>query len=91
VPGFGVETTAAKIGAGVAGVAVAAVAIHAGVTAVRQSTAKKEAETAPLAAFGDDTTKAADTVADDTKAADTVADDTKAAEEVAASDTGKAN
>ena len=63
VPGFGVETTATKIGAGVAGVALAAVAVHAGVTAVRQSTAKKEAETEPLAAFGDEPTKAADEAA----------------------------
>ena len=83
IPGFGVETTATKIGAGVAGVAIAAVAVHAGVTAVRQGNAKKANEAEPLAAFGDDTAKATTTVADDT---------TKAADEVAANETetGKA-
>ena len=63
VPGFGIETTASKIGAGVAGVAIAAVAVHAGATAIRQATAKKETEAEPLAAFGDGPTQAADDVA----------------------------
>ena len=53
VPGLGVEATALKVGAGLAGVAVAAVGVHAGVTAIRNAAAKKTTEAEPLAAFGD--------------------------------------
>ena len=55
VTGFGVEHTAEAIGLGVVGVTAAAVAVHAGATAVRRAASRKaEAEEEPLAAFGDD-------------------------------------
>jgi len=54
VPGLGVEATAAKVGLGVAGLAVAGVALHAGVTAIRQGVAKKQEDEMQLAAFGDE-------------------------------------
>lgn len=54
VGGFGVESTAEKIGWGVVGVAAAGVAVHAGITAVRQAASRKSAEgNEPLQAFGD--------------------------------------
>jgi len=53
VTGFGVEANAEKIGWGLAGVVAAGVAVHAGATAVRRAASHKEAEAAPLAAFGD--------------------------------------
>jgi len=54
VPGLGVEATAAKIGFGVAGAAVAGVAVHAGITAIREGVAKKKEDGLYLAAFGDE-------------------------------------
>ncbi|MCL2481944.1 MAG: hydrogenase small subunit [Propionibacteriaceae bacterium] len=53
VPGFGVETTAEKVGLGLVGLTVAAVGVHAGVTAIRKSAAKKTHDETPLEAFGD--------------------------------------
>jgi len=55
VPGIGVESTATKVGLGLAGAAVAGVAVHAGVTALKQAATKNKSHDAPLAAFGDDT------------------------------------
>jgi len=54
VTGLGIEATAEKIGLGLVGATVAAVAIHAGITAVRKSAGKRSEEETPLAAFGDE-------------------------------------
>jgi hydrogenase small subunit len=54
VGGFGIESTAETIGLGVVGVAAAAVAVHAGATAIKQAASRRSAEgNEPLAAFGD--------------------------------------
>jgi len=53
VHGFGVETTAERIGWTVAGVAAVGVAAHATVTGVRRAASRKAAAESPLDAFGD--------------------------------------
>jgi len=70
VPGIGIESTATKVGLGLAGAAVAGVAVHAGATAIKQAATRNKSHDAPLAAFGDDTGAAEPTTApvdDDTK------------------------
>ncbi|MDR3359327.1 MAG: hydrogenase small subunit [Bifidobacteriaceae bacterium] len=54
VKGFGVESTATKIGLGLVGATVAGVGAHAGLTAVRRAAARKTGAAEPLAAFGDE-------------------------------------
>jgi len=70
VPGLGVEATAEKVGLGLVAATVAAVGVHAGVTAIRKSAGKKTTDHTPLEAFGD--TEAAPS-APQTSAADTTA------------------
>ncbi len=54
VGGFGVESTAEKVGWGLVGAVAAGVAVHAGVTAVRHAASRRAAEgNEPLQAFGD--------------------------------------
>ena len=55
VVGFGVETTAETVGLAVTGVAVAGVAAHAGLTAVRRAAGRRpRKQEQPLQAFGDE-------------------------------------
>lgn len=51
---LGAEATAQRVGWGLVGATVAGVGAHAAVTAVRRATARRAAEEAPLAAFGDE-------------------------------------
>ena len=54
VPGLGIEATAEKVGLGLVAAAVVGAGVHAGITAARKGSSKREVEAAmPLAAFGD--------------------------------------
>lgn len=54
IGGFGIESTAEKVGWGLVGATVAGVGIHAGLTAAKQAASRKSAEgNEPLQAFGD--------------------------------------
>ncbi|QAY64145.1 Ni/Fe hydrogenase [Xylanimonas allomyrinae] len=53
VPGLGVEATAEKVGWGLVGATAAGVGIHAGLTALRRSLARKRTAGEPLEALGE--------------------------------------
>lgn len=55
VTGFGIEATAQEVGWGLVGATVAAVGVHAGVTAARRASATRTKVDPPLRAFGDST------------------------------------
>lgn len=52
ITGFGIESTATKVGLGMVGAAAAGVALHAGATAVQVAAGRRSAQE-PLQAFGD--------------------------------------
>ena len=87
VPGLGVEATATKVGLGLVGATVAAVGVHAGVTALRNAAGKKAEAAEPLAAFGDVET-VAEEPEQDLQATAEVGQDTVA--DAATDETGKA-
>jgi hydrogenase small subunit len=87
VGAFGVESTAEKVGWGLVGATVAAVGIHAGVTAAKHAASRKSAEgNEPLQAFGDServwlpNPKKVEAETPDAPSADTTSDDSKKAE-----------
>jgi len=64
VPGFGAEGIAQRVGVGLVAGTVAAVGVHAGLTALRQAAGKRAEAAVPLAAFGDEMPGATTDLAD---------------------------